>query len=398
MKIPRLVLGARLSGVSWFFIECFALTALFFLVFSKSVAEISVTLALALWILRKYPWNEPFPKIHGCLWAYGLFLAAAFLSLTRIPKEFLDLGWRGLAKWVEYFGIFFMSAEWLGQTQRRRRFFVVFLSAMALVALNGFYQMMAGQDLVKHYSVDIPGRLVRMRSSFGSPNDLAAFLLLALPLTLGLWVEQKKWSFKSVGLVAMLALLAVAFVATLSRSAFLALWTGVLFYGLFTRKWGLLTLTVLAPLPLFVSQTLKYNFLDSLHLKDITITERLRFWADSWAIISERPFLGHGINTYYQKFSSLVISGRVYQGYAHNCALQMWVEVGILGVAAFFTPFLTLPKKIKENPALGVGVLAFVIQSFFDTHFYGLQTSVVFWVFWGMLSAKMEPLPKTLST
>ena len=64
---------------------------------------------------------------------------------------------------------------------------------MSLVALNGFYQMTFGVDLIKGYKAWVPGRYLRMRSSFGAPNDLSTFLLLAVPIAFSFWASLKKW-------------------------------------------------------------------------------------------------------------------------------------------------------------------------------------------------------------
>ena len=58
-------------------------------------------------------------------------------------------------------------------------------------------EFVGGLDLVKRYAVDIPGRFIRMRSSFGSPNDLAAFLIAAVPVAFAAWTAEKRWNARS---------------------------------------------------------------------------------------------------------------------------------------------------------------------------------------------------------
>src|SRR3989338_6521568 len=100
MKFSPLKLGPKLSRVSWLFIESFSLAALFFLPFSKSVSEITLLVALVLWALRKWPWDERFPTIKPFAAAYILFLIFAVLSLIHVPYEHWDTALRGIWKWI----------------------------------------------------------------------------------------------------------------------------------------------------------------------------------------------------------------------------------------------------------------------------------------------------------
>lgn len=144
---------------------------------------------------------------------------------------------------------------------------------------------------------------------------------------------------------------------------------------------------------------LRQNYLGNLSLSDITIGERLRFWSATWKMILAHPFLGHGVNTYFQKFPLYLPSAETYRGYAHNCYLQMWSEIGFFGLAAFLLHlagvlgnsevFKRAPHAVdyERKAALGIGLFAFLIQSFFDTNFYAKQTFFLFWVFWGAFAA-----------
>ncbi len=401
MTFHRLTLGPRLSAVSWFFIEAFALIAVFFLPFSKSTAEAGITVSLILWALRKFPWNERFPVLFPCSLSYLIFLFFVVLSLYQIPREHLWDGFRGFMKWFQYLAVFFMAMEWLEDGKRQRRFLRVFIFSITLVCLNGFTQLWAGQDLVKGYTADLPGRFARVQSSLNSPNDLAAFLLLGLPLIFFLWLKENKWSLKSGLLALILVLSGLAFLLTLSRSGFLALLLSLVAFAVVTGK-----KKVLIPLAaglglLFFSKAMRYNFFGSLNLQDITVGERLRFWTLTWEMIKENPLFGGGVNTFFQRFAAMAPPEELYRGYAHNCYLQMWSEVGLAGLLAFMVPpvfLLTrlLRRAAKEKTpfslehALWISLTAFFIQSFFDTNFYGLQTSLIFWIFWGFLASGVK--------
>lgn len=397
MPYLRLKLGPRLSAVSWAFIELFSLLAVFFLPFSKSVAETGIYVALVLWVLRKFPWSEPFPSLRPSNAAYVIFLVIVAASLLRVPHELMATGARGFFKWLKFVGIFFLFLEMAADATRRQRLVATFLASTALLTLNGFYQMWSGVDLVKHYAVDIPGRLIRMRSSLGSPNDLAAFLMAAMPVAFAAWLGEKRWTPRSALYLTLLALFSVAFILTFSRAAFLSLVLVSAYYVLrYSSKRTALALGIVLAVVIFSSETLLKNYVTSLNPSDITIGERLRFWQATWDMIRERPFFGNGVNMYYQLFPKFAGAGETYRGYAHNCYLQMWSEIGLFGLLAFLYPFVILVGEEffrRSGPefglkqALAVSLSALLLQSFFDTNFYGLQTAFIFWMLWGVFAS-----------
>lgn len=390
----RLRLGPRLSSVSWIAIETLAALAVFLLPFSKSAVEICLLSALALWLLRKWPWDEPLPEPPAARWAYPLFLSLVLISTMTGASSGLPESLAGAAKWFKYFGIFFMASELFADSRRRGRFVAAFLVSAGLVAADGFYQMFAGTDLVKGYSVDIPGRYVRMQGPFSSPNDLAAYLLFAAPFSFFFWVREKKWSVKSAALALLFALTALSFVLTLSRSGFVGLYAASFLLAAAALPPAAAALIAAAPLGFLFSPMLRYNFFSSLNLKDVTVGERLRIWETTLRMVRENPWIGTGVNSYVDRFASFAGAGETWRGYAHNCYLQMASETGVPSLVFFALPFfLLLPKEMlksrgkalePERWALLVSVPAFLVQSAFDTNFYALQAATLFWLFWGM--------------
>ncbi len=404
MKLSFFKLRPSLSALSWFWIEFFFLITVFFLPFSKSAAEIGISTSLILWILRKFPWDERFPYQAVLTLPYALFLFFTFVSLIHVPPAGLPIALRGAFKWVKYLGIFFMGFELFQDARRQKRFIFIFILSMTLASLNGLYQASAGQDLVKHYSITAPDRYLRIKSSFSSPNDFAAFLVLAVPVSFFLWVKEKKWSVKSLCLALVFILFGVLLILTLSRAAFFGLFISIILCLILHKKIAAAIIALGIPLIFNLSFVLRENFLRSFNLRDITIIERLRFWKTTLRMIREHPFLGNGVNMFLQKFPEFASSSEKVFGYAHNCLLQMWAEIGLFGVLAFFTPLLFVLAKeaaqkwasketFTQRDAWLVGIAAFLIQSFFDTNFYALQASMIFWIGWSFVTASAANVP-----
>ena len=376
-------------------LEWSVLTAVFFLPFSKSAAEIGVFAALALWLVKRAVLREPFEAPALFKISYALYLAVMLLSLIHAPQADLATAWRGVFKWLKYLGLFFLCEELCRDKTAQKKMLTAFMISLALLTLNGYLQLIQGADWIKHYSVDIPGRLVRMKSSLQSPNDLAAFYLFGLPLAFRAWHHKEKWSLSSALACLMLAAFFVAFVATLSRSAFLALAATLCVYAVCRRRaWIFLAIALLTG-TFLVSTPLKQNFFESVRLKDKTISERLRYWKITGTMIKKSPLIGLGVNTYTRQFARFAPPEEKYRGYAHNFILQMWAEVGIIGLLFFLIPLAVglfrawrasnSPGASSVQDALLVGITAYVIQGLFDTNFYAMQVTILFWLFWGCL-------------
>lgn len=132
-----------------------------------------------------------------------------------------------------------------------------------------------------------------------------------------------------------------------------------------------------------------------------TVQWRLDIWSDALRMIGERPFFGHGPNTFMDLFLYYQDGfAKQRPTYAHNCALQIAVETGILGlicftwilIASFKSVELTIRKlsivQSKEKLVLA-GLLSasliFLIHSFFDTNFYSTKLFSAFWALMGIM-------------
>jgi len=404
MALRIIPLNKQASAVSLFAIEAFLLATVFFLPFSKSITEATLITALVLWALRKFPCGETFPSVGVCNIAYAAFLAMALLGLLHVPAADRPLVIRGFFKWLKYLGTFFMCAEVFREPARRNRVLGMFIGTLALVCVNGWIQMYTGEDIVKGYSAWIPGRFLRMQGAFSSPNDLAAFLLMGLPLVFALWLREERWSAAKIVFIALSVFLGVSFIATLSRGAFLSLFASCLFFAAWKRPRALLVVLAAAAVPLAFSPMLRHNFLWSLNPDDITVSSRLHFWGVTWDMIRARPFLGHGINRYYRLLTDFAPGAGAFRGYAHNCYLQIWSETGLAGLLVFLVPVGSFLRetalkarektsRISAEQALHVGLLATLVQSAVDTNLYALQAAFLFWIFWGISWSQRQKSP-----
>ena len=369
--------------------KAFFLLALFFLPISKAMVEIGAMGTIIGWLILKTRNKEDFFIEKKVLFPYSFLLAWMILSFVNMDSENLYKGVRGFLKWIEYLGFLVIVAEILNNKKVQQKCLWIFFASMLLVTINGFYQLWHGTDFLRHVSLD-PGRITRMKSSLGAANNLASFYLLALPLAfyhfkINLDQKNKLFYFYLALFISFFA----AFILTFSRAAFLGLVLSTTFYLALKNRRLLIIFFAGLLILLGVSATLRSNFVTSINFNDITIQERLHQWQASWELFKTHPFLGHGVNMFYQKLPPLKLESGLYRGYAHNSYLQMLVEAGSVGLFVFILPLLAglgkfcRDKKSTLNDALWVGLSAFLIQAFFDNNFYAMQPAFLFWLFLG---------------
>jgi O-antigen ligase len=112
-------------------------------------------------------------------------------------------------------------------------------------------------------------------------------------------------------------------------------------------------------------------------------------------MIRENPFLGKGIGTFMDHFARYT---NIYPAYAHNCYLQIWAESGIFSLLSFII-FIgaVLYSGIKKFLAtkdfllLGFisGLMGFLAHTLFDVDLYSLRLAMLFWVWVGLISARI---------
>jgi O-antigen ligase len=140
---------------------------------------------------------------------------------------------------------------------------------------------------------------------------------------------------------------------------------------------------------------------------DVGTVDRWDMWQAAVGMIRDRPFLGHGINTFMANYLDYWVGGEQVPRYAHNCFLQMAAETGFIGLWAFLWLLGVLisclmqalkradPRRRMLLLGFLAGLLAFILQAAVDTNFYAMRQAVLFWALAGLalgMSQSQEPL------
>ncbi|MFA5147128.1 MAG: O-antigen ligase family protein [Candidatus Omnitrophota bacterium] len=378
--------------------------------FSKSLAEISIAAAIFAWLSRKIIGNDLRLKktpINVFLFA---FVAANLLSLINAGDKFF-VARSIVTKCLKYAALYFVVVETVDSRPKLKNILKAALFSATVVMVDAYIQYrFMHVDPIRLYPsfkyvlpwsdfhlsrlgfpVPSPYFLGFPTGPFPFPNDLSAWMLIiAIPaICLLLWQPEGARARVLLGLF-LLPFLFLFYLAN-TRSA----WAGFfvsLFAMLFIKKAKLLIVAVLC---LVVAASF---FVPKQKLNDLlgfsSMQDRFYMWRIGWKIFLDHPVIGNGCNTFFTKFMEFREDEYKEKkgSYAHNSVLQMAAETGAIGLGAFLAMLLALFGRsfryAGQNGstfagvlALGIslGLLAFLIQSIFDTNLQSLPLVILFW-------------------
>ena len=265
----------------------------------------------------------------------------------------------------------------------------IFILSGLTISLLGIYQYFFGFRHLLYYIAEhkisdpfVTDFLSRNRVFFPfvTPNALGGYLAMIIPLTLS--NKNRAW---------LIIPLFSALLLTKSIGALLSLCGGLVFYLFLTGKLKKRLIVLL--LGIFTVIALIYAQRDSVpkeHAQPVFSTMmRLSYWQDTLRIIIANPLTGIGLGNF----------NLAHSRYAHNSYLQIWVEMGILGLFAFIwiiaQSFMAGYKKLKlagkEKYFIAPLFFAwsvFLMHNFIDFTFYLPEISMTWWLLTGLLISK----------
>ena len=192
----------------------------------------------------------------------------------------------------------------------------------------------------------------RVSSFFPHPNQLAGFVVLFVPLSVGLYsVFESKIARAGCVLLPLLALPAA--ILTYSRGVLVALVALVLVLARSKRAWPAIAAAA-ALVVLLAPAAWHDRVADVGRLDRPEIATRLDFWDAALAMFQQNPVLGVGLNSFDVAYVDLEQTGRSFlpgsglapPETAHNLYLNTLAEQGLVGIAALFLLILAAGRMI----------------------------------------------------
>jgi len=302
------------------------------------------TLALAISLIFSLNKTKSFFELYKYIIALLLFLIAVSLSEKGKLAIIKVILWAGLCISVIAFYQYFFS----------------FRRTLEYLAINNISDSFA-TDFLNRQRILVP---------FVSPNTLGGYLAMLLPLCL----IKRSWAWMAIPLAG--ALILTKSIGALG-SLFLALSVCLFASGRFKKKWGVLLAALLLIIGLtFIARQSSMQ----LHTQPTFSTEmRLSYWKDTWKIIANRPLTGIGLGNFNLPQAR----------HAHNSYLQIWAEMGILGLLSFLWLAAVILKSAwqqkEKNRYLLCAILVFLIHNLIDFSFFLPEVSLIWWVIMGLM-------------
>lgn len=232
---------------------------------------------------------------------------------------------------------------------------------------------------------------------FGNPNHLAAFLAPALILAIG-WHQRTR----QVLLVIFIILVALTFFLTLSKGATLGVGAAALYLVFAPRihrikQW--IPILIVSFLGITIGVQLLFAVRSSFFLQakeatmaispvetiESSIGSRIAVYQTSTIMLDRSPIFGIGLANFRDEFKKLVSSASPEQdtAFAHNTFLDMWLQLGILGLFVFFVWILGAFRIPVDQKVQGVvfvfqaALLAKLVHGLVDSVFFKNDFSVV---------------------
>jgi putative inorganic carbon (hco3(-)) transporter len=301
--------------------------------------------------------------------------------------------------------IYLLIALFLDDWRSLRPIFLALLGVGLVISAHALYQYATG-ELSRVGFISSTGTVeYRISSFFPHPNQLAGFLVLFVPLGLGLYrVFESRLARGAALLVPLLALPAV--VLTYSRGVLVALVALVLVFARSRRAWPLIVGAAVL-VALLAPAAWRDRVADVSRLDRPEIATRLDFWDAAVAMFQARPVLGVGLNNFDVAYVQLERAGRsflpggqlVLPETAHNLYLNTLAEQGLVGIFALALLVASAARMIfglrrARDPRirafglalLGVGI-ALLVSNVFDVTFLDPKTSMLAWTLLGVGAA-----------
>lgn len=340
---------------------------------------------LAIWFLSP---GLPLEKIKPIKYPLMLLCLALIISVVfsqNKPNSLLEL-----YKYISGMLLFLiaLSLTYKNNIQVIR----TIILAGLIISLLAIYQYLFGFKQLSNYITkeQISNPFVldyverkRVFFPFVTPNTLAGYLALITPLVL-IIKDKSRWFI----------IFAISFALLLTKSlgAFLSIFLALVIYfyleGKLEKKRilfliGLLIITV----SLFIIRSATQKQ----HIQPIFSTVmRINYWKDTLSIIKASPLTGLGLGNFNLTQSR----------YAHNSYLQIWAEMGILGLFSliwlitkvFRTAFLNVRKTAYKNQLVSLitAGFVFIIHNFIDFTFFLPEVALIWWLILGLTISKEE--------
>jgi len=333
---------------------------------------------LLFWVsLKGWPLN----KIQTLKYPIILFCLALIISTFCSINIFQSF--KELYKYISGLLVFFIAIN-LDRVNKTKTIRAIVLAGLIISAL-AIYQYFFGfrhlSEYIAKYGISDSFTLdytshQRVFLPFVTPNTLGGYLAMVIPLVL---------TYKN--RIAYVIPLCCALLLTKSLGALLSLFLALAIYSYLQGKVQRRRIIFLVGLIVVIGSVFITRLIvPKEHLRPIfSGVMRLNYWKETLRIIQNHPLAGVGVGNF----------NLMQSRYAHNSYLQIWAELGILGIVSIVWLIIAIFKSaikninLYPNKKLLISLITanavFLIHNLVDFSLFLPEVSLIWWVILGLI-------------
>jgi len=396
-----------------------------FRVNQETEIKLFTLIVIALWLAKII--NTEIYSLKKTKLDLPIILFSLVLILSLFISETKTVSLQDFIIFFSYILIFFLITNNLNRNTDFNSFIHLFFIISFLVSIY---------TIMQYYGVDpYLNDLHSLTSTIGQKNWISNYLAMIFPVMFSFFLLEKTQKNK----IVYFFLLSILY-ATLMICQSRGIWISIIFsiligillvykfklFEIFKRnkKWLFLLLIT------FMAITIIYSTDNSLNKSTITIPQRamsifdidgssfnvrLFMWRITFEMIKDKPLFGSGIGTFkmnYLNYQAEFLKNNPYYvkysgkaGEAHNEYLEMWAELGIIGLGIFIGFILMFYSLVidylKKNDSdkdklivfgLVLGITSFLIHSLFTFPLHVPALGVTFFAIMGLAVVYMRKI------
>ncbi len=359
-------------------------TALYF------VIGVTIVSFLCKWALGKLPKYSATP-IDALLVMF--FLVFCYSTLT---SYFAMSSLRVLIIYSLFLAFYFVLTRTITSRYRLYLLLALLLVSGAFASLYGIYQYFGGAATTSAWvDTTMFGDIgSRVGSTFNNPNILGEYLIMMIPLALGVLWYRKKLPYKVI-YVGILCIMGICMLLTFSRGAWLGLIVALVgFFVVRDKRLFILFLVALLVMPFALPDSVMHRFTSIGDLSDTSSSYRMSILIGSLRMAGDYWLSGIGLGS--QSFEAIYPKyslAAAYAHHSHNIYLQVILEMGAAGALVFMLIILVFARatlaqqgKTKDRFLSSImiasctGVGGYLVQGLVENIWYNYRVLHIFWV------------------
>lgn len=370
----------------------------------------ALAVAALFWLVRWIAWGRPtIPSAANPAVAVLALMIPVSLWVTALP----DVTREQVLWLLAGIALFYVIVNWVRTAERERSVVIGLLGVTLLAALVSPLAVTWVTDIKLTIIPEALYRRIPLLAPIPiHPNVLAGILVLGLPVPLGLLLfsgAQLRRSERAAAIAAA-ALICIVLALTKSRGALLAAAVAALALCMlrWRRAWIVIALAALLA-GLAVWRIGFAPVAERLLATGATVgwPGRFEIWSRALYLIQDFPFTGVGMGLFQPVTNELypyfLLGPNADIPHAHNLFLQVAVDLGLPGFAAWLTLLIVTSvsawrvyrsgrrEGFSWAAGLGAGLmgsqLALVTHGMLDAAVWGAHSGMVVWALWGICIA-----------